>query len=65
MSPIRKVNFKLCGFEVEELLAYQNNESINKLSLSDHKDSYWSTLIEEIFKDFEERNIVTEKEMIK
>ncbi|CAD5902990.1 AbrB family transcriptional regulator [Carnobacterium maltaromaticum] len=53
------------GITVGESLTYQKNGSIIQLDLSEAQKSHDRNLIEESFKDFEEGNTVTEKEMIK
>ena len=53
------------GITVGELLTYKKNRSIIKLDLLEAQKLHHRNLIEESFKDFEEGNVVTEKEMVK
>lgn len=53
------------GITLGESLTYQKIGSIIQLDLSEAQKSHDRNLIEESFKDFEEGNTVTEKEMIK
>ncbi|MEG1047157.1 AbrB/MazE/SpoVT family DNA-binding domain-containing protein [Carnobacterium sp.] len=53
------------GFKAGECLTYQKNGSILQLDLSEAQKSQNRKLIEESFRDFEEGNTLTEKEMIK
>lgn len=53
------------GIKVGECLRYQKNGSIIQLDLSEAQKSQDRKLIEESFRDLEEGNTLTEKEMIK
>ncbi|MEK4153299.1 AbrB family transcriptional regulator [Carnobacterium maltaromaticum] len=53
------------GITVDESLTYKENGSIIQLDLSETQKLHDRNLIEESFKDFEEGNVVTEKEMVK